>query len=371
MTKNKSEIMREKYLGCLVGGAVGDALGYPVEFMTESEIKSQFGERGITEYKTVNGKALISDDTQMTLFTANALLNSIAETEKNRDLGKLIFNIGSCYVDWLLTQTLDYPVTEIKTNSWLMNVPDLFSRRSPGNTCLSALYQRMKGIGSSIAHPTNDSKGCGGVMRVAPIGLFNIKRKLTIEETDIIAAEASALTHGHELGYIPAAALAHIVRRTAPENMPLDKAVDDMIQTVGRLFAKAQKISAFTELMNKAVSLSKSNVPDIEAIHRLGEGWVGEEALAIAVFCALRYQNDFESAIITAVNHAGDSDSTGAITGNLLGAYLGMSAIPDKYLKELELYDVMIEIADDLCSPDVGSAAWESKYVKKDHKPRQ
>lgn len=63
-------------------------------------------------------------------------------------------------------------------------------------------------------------------------------------------------------------------------------------------------------------------------IAQLGVGWVGEEALAISVYCALKYQDDFKEAVIAAVNRNGDSDSTGAITGNILGAYLGLSRIP-------------------------------------------
>jgi ADP-ribosylglycohydrolase len=369
MINNKISLKRDKYLGCLIGGAAGDALGYPVEFMSEREIKNRFGDRGITEYVPLSGTARISDDTQMTLFTANGLLNSISEIGGNRDLGKLVFNVGSCYVDWLLTQALDYPVTAIKTNSWLMNVPELFSRRAPGHTCLSALKTRVGGVGASISHPVNDSKGCGGVMRVAPIGLFNTKHKLSIEETDLVAAEAAALTHGHALGYIPAAGLAHIVRRTAQDNMPLEKAVNDMIKTVGKLFAESSEINTFTSLMNSAVSLSKSDTSDIDAVNQLGEGWVAEEALAVAIFCALKYSDDFESALVASVNHNGDSDSTGAITGNILGAHLGLSAIPEKYLNGLELFDVTKTLAEDLLSPDVGSEEWESKYLSKTYKP--
>ena len=82
----------------------------------------------------------------------------------------------------------------------------------------------------------------------------------------------------------------------------------------------------------------------------MGEGWVAEEALAIAIYCALKNCSNFEKAVIDAVNHSGDSDSTGAVTGNILGAYLGFSGIPERFLENLELKDVIKEISKDLSS---------------------
>ena len=87
----------------------------------------------------------------------------------------------------------------------------------------------------------------------------------------------------------------------------------------------------------------------MENIHELGEGWVAEEAFAIALYCSLRYQNDFSKAIIAAVNHKGDSDSTGAIAGNIAGAFAGYEQMEDKWKQNLELKKVILELADNLC----------------------
>ena len=179
----------------------------------------------------------------------------------------------------------------------------------------------QSGAYGTIEHPINQSKGCGGVMRVAPIGLYFAGRDLGMDESDLLGAQAAALTHGHELGYIPAAAFVHIIRMLVEdETVTIKEVVLDSITAMQQLFPQAKHLHEYTEIMRKAVRLAESEQSDLEAIYQLGEGWVAEETLAIAVFCAIRYSDDFEKAIIAAVNHNGDSDSTGAVTGNILGA---------------------------------------------------
>ena len=187
-------------------------------------------------------------------------------------------------------------------------------------------------------------------MRVAPISLYFCDTLVSYEQSDMIGAEAAALTHGHDLGYIPAAALVHIVRKVAESDIPLKDVVSDSINAMEKLFPKAEHICDFTAIMQKAIQLAELDMDDFSAIHLLGEGWVAEETLAIAVYCALKYENDFDMALRTAVNHNGDSDSTGVVCGNILGAYLGYNAIPQKYKERLELLDLICETADNLFS---------------------
>lgn len=361
----------DKFRGCLIGGAAGDALGYAVEFLREEQIFSKYGENGITEYSLRNGKAEISDDTQMTLFTANGLLLGTTQVMTIGIMGSYESYIQTMYKCWYKTQTESYPIDEDYLNSWLLNIPELFSRRAPGMTCLSAIEQGAEG---STREPINNSKGCGGVMRVAPIGLYFCDKNISYEDSDMIGAESAALTHGHELGYIPAAALVHIIRSIVENGATIDEAVNEAIDAMQTLFPKAKHIADFSAIMKKAVMLAKTENDDISAIHQLGEGWVAEETLAIAVYCALKYKDDFDTALRVSVNHNGDSDSTGAVTGNILGAYLGYDKIPQKYKANLELHDLILEIADDLCNDckisEYGSyrdEVWESKYIKADY----
>lgn len=355
----------DKYIGCLIGGAVGDALGYEIEFLSENDIFSRFGKKGITEYVLRNGVAEISDDTQMTLFTATGLLSA---TTKGEGEEYYLEFINDSYKDWYKTQTEKYPLSGEYYYSWLVNVPEMFSRRAPGTTCLLAIENCKKG---TIEEPLNNSKGCGGIMRVAPIGLYFEDK--SINEVDMIGAKAAALTHGHSLGYIPAAGLVHIVQLVAHnDNMTIYEAVEDMKIAIAKEFPDDIHLNEFLSLVDKAILLSKrEDISDLEAIRELGEGWVAEETLAIAIYCALKYSNDFEKAMIASVNHKGDSDSTGAVTGNIVGAYLGLKGIPQKFLNNLELKDIIVDVATDIYNAcKMTDDVWAQKYIENSYCPK-
>lgn len=366
----------DRYRGCLIGGAVGDALGYAVEFMREEDIFTKYGNKGITEYDLTDGVARISDDTQMTLFTATGLLLGTTRGRMRGIMGPYPGYIALAYQDWFRTQTEPYPLPDEFHYSWLVHVPELFHQRAPGNTCMEAI---ARGADGTIESPMNQSKGCGGIMRVAPIGLYFEGKRLSPEDIDRMAAKAAALTHGHELGYIPAAALVHVIHQIVHDpDITLRAAVEDSLETMKQIFPDAEHLYEFIGLANKAVELSELDVDDLDAIHALGQGWVAEETFAIAVYCALKHSDDFASAVIAAVNHAGDSDSTGALAGTLVGAHLGLASIPERFLRHLELKDVILELADDLyydCQmSEYGSyydPVWESKYIRVQYRGKQ
>lgn len=334
----------DQFLGCLIGGAVGDALGYAVEFLDEATIFKRYGKRGIVRYELSNGKAIVSDDTQMSLFTANGLLNTTTQNQGEPQGTSYREAIRLAYQDWYRTQT-SYFKKELQEvgNTWIYQDPVLHFWRAPGGTCLSAL--EAGGYGT-MEQPLNHSKGCGGVMRVAPIGLYLCD---SLEQAMEVAAQAAALTHGHDLGYLPAASLAYMVGYLVQDrNHTILEAARQSLIWLSKLFPKAPHLREFKELMAQAISLSTSNFSDLDAIHELGEGWVGDEALAIALYCALKYENDFEKGIVAAVNHKGDSDSTGAIAGNILGAHLGLQAIPAYFIEDLDVKDLLLELGQDL-----------------------
>ena len=376
----ETEVKLDQIRGSMIGGAIGDALGYAVEFSKENEIFETYGSDGITEYKLSGGKALISDDTQMALFTANGIL--VGETRLSmRGIGGIPHGyVLDAYQYWMKTQYSDIQTvnrhdryTKEGGVSWLLDVPELYAKRAPGNTCLSALKKReqMEYADDFIKNPINDSKGCGGVMRIAPLAL-KYKYYINQKDLDLEAAQLAAITHGHSLGYMPATVVCHIISSILlfyPEKT-LKEIVLEARDTAETLFSGDPHLPYLTELIDNAVLLSENGADDLENIHALGEGWVAEETMAIAIYCALKYQNDFSKAIIVSVNHKGDSDSTGAVTGNILGALVGYDAIENKWKKDLELHDVILEMADDLCHgcqmdefSHYYDPAWVSKYM--------
>ena len=352
---------QNKIIGSIMGGAVGDALGYHIEFTRE--IKDR-------EYcKYFNDKGIISDDTQMTLFTANALIYWATRGNLRGICGQPTSMIYLAYLEWLETQ-IGKKDTDAEEESplkitWIKEIKELNVQRSPGNTCISALRSGKEG---TIEHPINNSKGCGGVMRVAPIGLYTF----SAEESGRIAAEASALTHGHPLGIIPSYIFATMLYYIVNENENIYNSLMKAIKQYKEKYNifKSEDSEYFFDLIKRTVELSKKDMSDVEAIKEIGEGWVAEEALAIALYSCLKYENSFEKTVICATNHDGDSDSTGAIAGNIIGAYLGYKAIPNYYVDNIELKDIIIEIATDLSSEvpvseykSDNDQYWLSKYL--------
>lgn len=354
---------RSGYIGCLLGGAVGDALGYPVEFWNESQIFAQFGEEGIQNLEQAGRPAKISDDTQMMLFATNALI--CAKSNK----GAFKTDIRTAYCEWLGTQGDICGMQETETpKMWIYKDARLHALRAPGNTCLSAIRSFAKD--DTVHFAENNSKGCGTVMRAAPFGLVFHHDPIYSRGDDSYAVCKAAkydamLTHGHPVAHAASIALALIIYEIVQHHPTGHNYLEDVLSGV---HAGQEEVD---NLLKKAILLAQDeNVSDLEAIHALGEGWVAEEALGIAVFCAVRYQDDFSKAIRTAVNHKGDSDSTGAICGNILGAWLGKEAVEKAFnINNLELSDVIIKIADDLYRsvesgvPQPGEdAEWDKKY---------
>jgi ADP-ribosyl-[dinitrogen reductase] hydrolase len=333
--------LADRIAGCLLGGAVGDALGAPVEFLTLRQIREAFGPAGIRDYAPAYGRlGAITDDTQMMLFTTEGLLRAhVQRAHRPANTREVVLQ---AYLRWLRTQgeaTDRVLGREPDHDGWLLTHRELWSRRAPGATCLAALREPAIDFAAK-----NQSKGCGGIMRIAPVGLFSgLGRTRGGSPAYELGVELASLTHGHPSASIASGYFAQLIALLA-DGHALRVAIE-LARSPLRLSKRADEVVG---AIDRAVVLAtEGGEPTPERIETLGEGWVADEALSIALYCAL-VAEDFHHGVLLAVNHGGDSDSTGLLTGNLLGVIAGTSAIPAGWLEGLELVDVIREMANDL-----------------------
>lgn len=333
----------DRAIGCLLGGALGDSLGAPVEFQQAEDIRFEYGEDGITEPPA---KALLGDSTQMTLFTGEGYLHAWT-TGNSGGKWRPIESIGGAYLRWLITQQEDKPQPGA---TGLLAEPELYNSRSPGLSSLRALQEQRLG---TPERPRNSSKGCGGVDRSAPLGFAP-----SSEIAFTMGCQSGALTHGGISGWASAGALSMIVHLLAVQGRRLPAAVD---QTAGRVLREDGETAA---ALAEAATLARLGA-SIGHIERLGQGWLGSEALAIGAYCAMARPKpeQFSDALRLAANHSGHSDTTTAITGILLGARHGTVVLPRPWLGRLELADVIERIGYDLGASYAGEQFNERRYL--------
>ena len=313
------DTLRDRCRGCLLGTAVGDALGAPGEFLSADAIRSRFGPAGITHLHPWDGfsRGSFTDDTQMALATAEGLVQAELVAQAGGPYDP-VAGVLPCYIAWHDSQA------------------DPRQRRHPGHTCMTAL--RAVKLGHS-GPAVNLSKGCGGVMRAAPVGLARPRRPAFS-----LGADLAALTHGHPTGCLSAGFVSDMVRRLV-DGATLPQAVEGSVIELCRHDANEETLSAVQQALEL---VARPEVDAEAALLRLGEGWVGEEALALSLFCVLRHPSDWRAAAVLAVNHDGDTDSTGAITGAILGTALGVGAIPAEWAVAVEDGGRILALADEL-----------------------
>ncbi len=298
--------MLTQFRGCLLGLAIGDALGAPVEFDKLTDIRARFGPDGITDLVPWHGlpAGSYTDDTQMTLATIRGMLAAHAAGEPLAGNGWATA-VYRAYLEWLATQD------------------DPAQRRAPGNTCLSALRSgKMGSLGATL----NYSKGCGGAMRTAPVGLA-----FRGAEAFRHGAEYAVITHGHPSGYLSAGFMAELIGHLL-DRLSLDEGLDRSSETL-RIYPGHEETLA---KVVQARALAENGTAIDPAIREIGEGWVGEEALGVAIFCALRFPDDYRGAVIAGANHDGDVDSTASMAGAILGTIHGAEAIPAEWIDKIE-----------------------------------
>ena len=358
---------RDRIRGAMIGCAAGDALGYPVEALSEATIIERYGLPGITDYDLdENGTARITADTQLMLLSANGILFAHTRGALRGIMAPVYQYFDAFYFDWYRLQT-----TERASRSrvgWISAYPSSSAQRALSPTSMRVFSSDKFG---SMDEPVNDSKGSGCLLRAVPIGLSYSDDPAYILD---LAANTAALTHGHKLAWISSGAFALLVSHIVHEELSIAEALKKTLKALDNSFPDS--LPVVHELMRSirsAVSLASSASSDLDAIHALGKGWVADEALAIGILCALRHENDIAGAMTFAANHGGDSNNTAAIAGTLVGARIGFNAIPDRFVDRLELVDVILELANDVTTDCPMSEwgprnpVWVHKYIYHDY----
>lgn len=329
-------------LGCILGGAAGDAFGYAIEFDRWDAICRQHGPLGLREPVLRHEKLVVSDDTQMTLFTLEAMALTLPGQLPplyGETLARpLQAACRRAYLRWGQTQGA-HPASRDADTATLHFSPAMRQSRAPGNTCLSAV---RAGATGTPTNPINHSKGCGAVMRTAPIGLID---GISPELAMALGDAAGALTHGHIDGWLPGGALSAMVRLIAQGEaiVPAAHHTLRLLADHPRLDRAAVEASGTVRLLGAALELLAHGPDRAEIFSQLGEGWTGDEALAIGVYAA-GAASSFEDAVRLAANHDGDSDSTASIAGQLYGVRHGILAVPHAWVRRLDVLKDALEV---------------------------
>ncbi len=333
----------EQFKACIIGGAVGDALGAPIESMTMDQVRSNFGDQGLTEYtKRYSELGAITDNTQTVLFTTEGLILSRVRREYKGDQG-VIASVYHALLRWLYTQGTTQQGTLIQNHGTcsivdgvLTGFRELFVQRSPDEISLSALASNKM---STPTDPLNQSKYCSGITRSAPVGLaFDDP-----EKAFYFGCQIAALTHGHPTAYLSAGTLGALISLIMSEST-----ISSAIESSCHILKTHQHHDETLRSISNAMDIMGRSTPEPEVINEIAANWTAAEALGVSLYCCLEAKTEFKKGILLSVNHSGPSSATGTITGSILGTINGMDAIPQNWVSDLELKELIEETACDL-----------------------
>ena len=356
--------MEEKlsfYRGCLLGLAVGDAMGYTVDKKSWEEICRDYGPNGLMGYDLVNGCADVTSYTQLAAFAGNGLL--LAATRGSADTYSRYLVMAQR--EWAKSQ--QYRINAERTLCWMAQVPAMRRRLCMDTRMLDVLSRETLGTPDAPVN-THDSP-CSLTAAVA-VGLFYDPKWMEPKHIGKLGAEAVAMTCGDPEAFLSGAVLAYSIAGIlqAPE-LPLPEQFAQAVEAVRAQFGeKFPQIEDVAAKINKATALTLDGELTPLVAMTLLECTTASECLAGAVYASLVHSGNFDEAMITAVNHSGRSAAVGAITGAILGAKLGAEALPEFYLESLESAGILDELAVDIAQgrqiSRIFDDSWDQKYVQ-------
>ena len=355
------------YRGCLLGLAVGDAMGYSVDTKTWPQIQEDYGPSGLLGYDLCNGYADVTSHTQMAAFTCNALLLGMTRGQVLGKMAPFVKYVEVGHREWAMSQR--YYDQPHRNYCWVFRIPELRRRRCTDTRMLDTLNRVAIG---TMEQPKNKYDGCAAIAAAVAAGLFDDPRRMEQPEIDRLGAESIAITHGNPLAFLPGAVIAHLISRLLRDrNTPLEEMIEEALVALEEQFGHEYvQVKDICALARKAVFLGGGgNLNHVEALESL-KCDTGAEALAGALYVSLACRHDFDGAMIAAVNHSGRSAAVASIAGAILGARLGAEALPEFYLECLEAAPMLVDLADDLAQGcpmirgnKIFDGDWDRKYL--------
>ncbi|MFE3863111.1 ADP-ribosylglycohydrolase family protein [Streptomyces goshikiensis] len=355
---------RSRVRGALLGSAIGDALGAPVAGLSLNGIRETHGPRGLTELAPAYGRlGAVTAATQLTLFTVDGLIR--AHVRRDTGTWHPPTDVHRAYLRWAATQRDWGPDERRADNGWLAREEWLYARRGPGRPCLTGFADDTLATLDQPKNPT--ARDAAAVARSAPFGLLvGWEPALVLQ----LAVECAVQSHGHPTAYLSAGAFAVIVH-----GLTRGESLDAAVRRALGLLGARPGHQPVTDALLRAASAVTGAAPGPETVASLtsGDGRGAEDALAVAVYCAL-VAEDVPHGLRLAVNQGGDSTATGALCGALLGALHGETALPPAWLTALEGRAAVLELADDLAlemtqgpalhGPALVTPAWLARYPR-------
>lgn len=347
--------------GCLLGLAVGDAMGHTVDEKSWQEIQEDYGPNGLLGYDLVNDSAVGSAYTQVAAYVSNGLLLGITRGKPELYLRF----VGLSLREWARAQY--FPRDPEKSWCWVAKIPQMRGRKCKDSRMLDAL--RLDALGT-VEKPVNRASTPGGLPGAVAVGLGCNGKGMARELAVPLGTETVALTHGNVETFLCGGVLAECIASVldGPE-IPLREhflsAVDAMVSCFGTRYEQAGELA---NMLRRVIHSAWPPADEPREVMEKLECETAAQCLAGAMYACLVWQEDFDSAMILAVNHSGRSAAVASIAGSILGARMGAEALPDFYLECLEIAPVLEELARDmnLGSPTAGlfDDDWDQKYVQ-------
>ena len=350
----------DAYRGCLLGLAVGDAMGMPVDDMTWTEIQENYGPHGLLGYDLRGDFAEITSYTQVAAYICNALLLSVSRGKGDKILDFVKLGLK----EW--TRSQHFARDPEGSYCWVAKLSAFRRRHCRDARMLDTLRLAAMGFPEKGSNKYNTP---GSLTAAVAVGMFYNPDRLEPAQIGELAAQIIRITHGDPTAFLSGAALSFAIAGILSEpDLPLEQQFTGAVSAMRGLFrGKYSEVDTVAATLSAAIKRARTAEPMDQVMESL-QCYSAMNCVAGAIYASLANSEDFDTAMITAVNHSGYSSAVAAVTGAILGAKMGHAALPDFYLESLEPVKALCQLADDMVSGTPAKGIfdddWDQKYVQ-------